>query len=231
MWFRYALRHSLLPVLLLLLIGTSIGTVIIYSLLKTNFQFRREGVEAEATVLDKSRTRAKKSWNNKVVYQFTGPDGNVIEAEDAIPDGPWAGLKKGSRMPILYLRSDPSKSRANFVSSEDRIQMGTIGIIAGCAVAGLALLGVLFSMRGLSKRIRLVRTGERTLATVKEFLAEYGVVVYEYRDDAGQPHEGREQAPRGICGAKDPGETFVVLYDPRKPQRHEIDRYSLRSDA
>ncbi len=231
LWFRYALRHWLLPQSLLLLIGGLIMGAIFFALQRDEFRFQREGVEAEGTVLAKSRMRAKKSWTNKVVYQYTDPSGKAHQSQDTIPEIPWTGLNKGSRLPILYLTSDPAKSRTNYVSTGQRVLLGYIGVGAGAALAGIGLLAFLFSLRSVSKQVWVVRSGRRTLATVKEFLAEYSVVVYEFRDTAGQAHEGREQAPRGINGARNPGDKLVVLYDPQRPNRHEIDRYAVRAEA
>ena len=56
-------------------------------------------------------------------------------------------------------------------------------------------------------------------------------MVYQYWDANGDEHEGREQAPRGIQGARNVGDQFLVLVDPTNPKRHEIDMLGVRASG
>jgi hypothetical protein len=47
-------------------------------------------------------------------------------------------------------------------------------------------------------------------------------------DRSGDKHEGKSRQPRTKV---ERGDSVVVVYDPRRPGRHEVDVFGLRDDA
>jgi hypothetical protein len=56
-------------------------------------------------------------------------------------------------------------------------------------------------------------------------------LVYSFTDETGQTWEGRgPPQPWSLAARWDPGETILVLYDPRNPGRNEADVFEARMD-
>ncbi len=228
LWWRYALRHPFLAVFVILTVFAPMIGVVGRGVQSTDRRFQREGVPVEATVTGKSRFLFKRNWTNKVTYHYRAGDRD-LEGSGTIPDAPWARLAVGDPLPVKYLPGDPQDSRPAVVSDETLSRMGFLVIGIAAALTALGLLGVALSVLGVSRRVRLLRTSETALAVIDDVIRQHGVIVYRYADADGGEHEGRLLAPRGIGEAREPGDTLLVVVDPKHPARHEVDLFGVRA--
>jgi hypothetical protein len=226
LWWYYAL-NSYLPLAILLTL-TSPGFLIIMLAVRGEDQrYAREGVAGEATVLSKSRLPTKSGWTNTVRYRFAARDGRTVEASGTIPDGRWALLNEGDRIPIQYLASDPGQSRPAYVGEGERDILGMIGIGSAVGLMAFALLLLFFCWRGIARRIRLLRRGTPTLAEIVDVHQQFGVLHYRYRDAAGREHKDR-MSRNSQTRTLQRGDTLRLVYDPSRPARHEVDVLGVR---
>ena len=95
-------------------------------------------------------------------------------------------------------------------------------------MTAIAVVGVLLSVWGIARRIRLLRHGTRVLGQVTEADANARTMSYRYVDHTGEKHEGKSRQPRTTV---ERGDSAVVVYDPRRPRRHEVDMLGLHAEA
>lgn len=234
LWWHFAFRQQLVFLgMFVTFCGPMMG-VVVFAIGQNEAQFEKEGASVDGTVISKSQlTKVGKSGGTsyKVSYRYRTADGREFEGEGFIPFKHWDGLTEGGTLSVRYLASDMSRSEPNYPA---RLRTPTMTYV-GFGIAGvLALLGLILlltSLRTISRRVLLLRTGQRTNAWIKQVIPEAGVLVYQYWDDNGDEHEGREQAPRGIQGAMNIGDQFLVLVDPANPKRHEIDMLGVRANG
>jgi hypothetical protein len=229
-WWRFA-RESLYFLGLFLLFCGPVTLAVGLFMERDAILFETDGVETDGTVTSKSRqVRVGRGSSRTYLVDYRYEVGDrTYEAKGAVPFSFWNSAREGTKVPIVYLESDPSRSETKFPRAVGDHVAG-IAVLAGGGV--LLLLGGILAWtgrRGINRRMRTLLEGEPRPAQVTQFLSEYGVVVYRYRDSAGQVHDDRRiVAPQGINGARSPGDRFTVYVDPRHPKRHEIDIEGLR---
>ncbi len=89
------------------------------------------------------------------------------------------------------------------------------------------------------RRARLVRLGAAALGVAGEVVENDSALkvagtyrlTYRFTDAGGQAWEGRgPPQPCSLAGRWGPGETILVLYDPRGPRRSEPDVWEARPE-
>jgi len=122
-----------------------------------------------------------------------------------------------------------------------------VGVNAEWGLLILGGIGSLFAFVGISlaaiavvaawQRTRLVRFGTPALGVVDELVENDSALkvagtyrlTYRFTDDHGQTWEGSSPTQSWSLAARwDPGETILVLYDPRNPRRNEPDIWEAR---
>jgi hypothetical protein len=225
-----------------------VGIVIIlitFSLWQNEKSFQERAVRAVATVtgkekrLDKRLTKKGETLEtvHLLVYTFQDPAGRQHQGKAGVSAQAWAQAKKGDALAIEYAGNDPAVSRP----------AGSAAPAWGWPI--LAGMGVLFASIGVGlvaytvywsgRRTRLVRDGVAALGVVGEVVEDNSAVkvagkyrlTYQFTDGQGTTWEGRgPPQPWSLAARWDPGETILVLYDPRNPRRNEADVFETRQD-
>lgn len=158
-----------------------------------------------------------------VEYSFEA-EGRAYTRDAQVSHDVYSRLKRGRRIPVRYLRSDPSISRMAFELPFDTED--ALGAILGFAVC----LGfVLIILIPLLRSRNLLRTGRPACAMVTKIewkrlwyqssmLAKNSRIHYEFRDSAGHLVQRKTGTGTGVVGAG-PGPRTAV-FSPRNPRRN-----------
>lgn len=81
----------------------------------TETAYRKEGLTADAKVLDKLLERAKRGENSRtrylVSYRFRSEQGKEMDGVTEVPVEEWEALEAGSSIRVLYLPDSPGTNR------------------------------------------------------------------------------------------------------------------------
>ena len=223
------------------LIGTA---MILVGFFQWKFEkdFREHAVPAVAHVTGKVRELQKTGNKSQTVhlllYTYQDAEGRQYEGKAGASAAAWSQAKTGDTLTIEYASNNPTSSRraGNPLSAGPALLV--LGGIGGLFTAlGLPLMA--YSLVGSSRRARLVRNGVVALGVVGDVMEDDSALkvagsyrlTYRFTDEQGATREGRGPAqPWSLAARWDPGETILVLYDPRHPDRNEADIFEARQD-
>jgi len=192
-------------------------------------RYTRDGALADGLVVTKAIRRATRTGSSgsstqySVGYRFM-VDGQRHEGSSNVPSDVWDRLRELEPVQIQYVRSDPGTNRiAGETSTTLRYVFGGVGSL-------IALIGLVLTVRAVgSSRTKAHilahgQTAEAAVSSVEETNVKINrrqmwIVRYEYRDYAGQKHEGKSEYMSGDkATAWNPGDKISIRYDRDKPQ-------------
>ncbi len=224
------------------LAGVVLGLIAAY-LWQREAAFHRQAVRAVATVTGKEQrleSTGKGGKRNVFILKYTFPDaaGRQHEGEARVSQDQWRRANPGDPLDVEYAANNPGDNRAVGESAEGLwVIWLLLGIGALFGSLGIVFLGYALVQSG--RRARLVREGTPALGTVDAVVKDDGAVkvkgnyrlAYHFTDNEGNTWEGRGPSqPWSLAARWNPGETILVLYDPRDPRRNEADVFEARSD-
>jgi uncharacterized protein DUF3592 len=233
------------PFLWMGLIIAFLGTALIalgYGIWRWEHEFQSYAVRAIAKVTGKETGTVKTGSHSSepayfLVYTFLDETSKQYQGKVGAPLNDWKRAKRGDTLEIEYDRTAPATSRR--AGTEAHAGWGFL--ICG-GIGGLfAFIGTLFFSVALVaawRRTRLVRSGSPALGVVGEVVeneSAFRVVgtyrlTYQFTDSDGTTWDGQgPPQPWSLAARWNPGETILVLYDPKKPGRNEPDIWESRN--
>jgi hypothetical protein len=187
-------------------------------------RYRNEGVVIQAEVVDKFRRSGGNSGTRYAVqYQFTTPQGQILDGDGNVRFSVWDSLKEGDRVAVEFLRSDPESNRlqgdTNWLPA---LVFSSIGVVFA-PIGGFLVGRSVFKVR---RSMRLMREGVRVEATVVSVAASnvtinderQWLIRYAFRDHFGQTREAESDYMSPAEAARwKAGDTGVVRYDQSHP--------------
>ncbi len=227
---RFAKRSVTFWIGLVLLVVGGIFLSIGWSLIREAGQYQREGEHATGIVLTKAIERATRGGstrrtktNYRVTYRFTAA-GQSYEGGQRVPVSTWERLRELEPVPIQYVASNPSTNRIAGESS-NALEYVFPGVGLSVALIGTVLL--VRSVNTAKRKARIWSQGtqaDATVAAVEETNVSVNrrpmwVVRYQYRDHAGQTHDGTsEYMVADKANAWKRGDRIRIKFDPQKPK-------------
>jgi hypothetical protein len=205
--------------------------------------FQEHAVRAEARVTRKETGRVPKGKNGSekawyLVYTFRDGAGREQEGKIGASPEDWTRAKPGDTLAIEYDSTDPTSSRRAGTEAHAGWGLLILGGIGGLfSLVGVSLATIAWVKSG--QRTRLVRFGTPALGVVGDVIENDSALkaagtyrlTYRFTDANGQTWEGRgPPQPWSLAARWDPGETILVLYDPRNPRRNEPDVWEARGE-
>ena len=164
-----------------------------------------------------------------------------IRDDSKIPDElfeDWKRAKPGDTLEVEYDRTDPATSRRAGTEAHAEWGLFILGGIGGLfAFVGISLMAIAFLAS--AKRTRPVRFGSPALGVVGEVVENDSALkvagtyrlTYQFTDEDGTIWEGHgPPQPWSLAARWDPGDTILVLYNPRDPTRNEPDIWEARME-
>jgi hypothetical protein len=234
------------PFLWLGLILALIGMALIalgVSIWRWEREFQSHAVQAIAKVTRKETGNVKTGTHSSqpgyfLVYTFADETGRQQSGKVGASLDDWKRAKPGDKLDIEYDRTAPATSRR--AGTEAHAGWGLI-IVGGCgglfAVAGTSFIAI--ALVASIKRTRIVRFGSPALGVVGEVVENDSALrvtgtyrlTYQFTDGDGATWDGHgPPQPWSLAARWDPGETILVLYDPRNPRRSESDIWEARTE-
>jgi hypothetical protein len=206
-------------------------------------RFQSNAAQAVATITGKEKgsvPKGKKGSEPAYFLLFTFPDADGRQHAGKMRASPedWQRTKPGETLTVEYDRSDPATSRR--AGTEAHAGWGLLilgGIGALFTLVGISLSAIALVRSG--QRTRLVRFGTPALGVVGEVVENDSALkvagtyrlTYCFPDENGQTWEGCGPPQSWSLAARwDPGETILVLYDPRNPRRNAPDIWEARTE-
>lgn len=190
-----------------------------------------DGKTIEGMVLTKVRKPSSSSSRSgsstptyEVTFRFT-THGGLVTGKAEVPAETWDTLIEREPIRVTYLRDAPQHYR---------IEGQTSGWIMPVV---LAMIGGIFTSLGgfilvrtrsrLQTTRRLQREGITTTATISEVHAanmringvQQIAVRYEYQDERGRAHTGKDTFPPEEAGQWKEGDRVTIRYDRRRPDQ------------
>ena len=205
--------------------------------------FQSHVVRGEAKVTGKEKGSVPKGKNRSetaylLAYTFADEAGRQWEGKMGVSPEEWNRARPGDTLAIEYDRTDPATSRRAGTEAHAEWGLLILGGIGGLfATVGIALTATAFVASG--QRTRLVRFGTPALGVVDEVVENASALkvansyrlTYRFTDGNGQTWEGQgPPQPWSLAARWEPGETILVLYDPRNPRRSEPDIWEVRME-
>jgi hypothetical protein len=205
--------------------------------------FQSRAIRTVATVTGKEKGRVPKGKNSSeiaffLVYTFRDDAGRQQQGKMGASFEDWRRAKRGDMLEIEYDSTSPATSRRAGTEAHAEWGLLILGGIGGLfTLFGISLTSIAALASG--QRTRLVRFGTPALGVVDEVIENESPLkvagtyrlTYRFTDGNGQTWEGRgPPQPWSLAGRWDPGETILVLYDPRNPRRNEPDIWEARME-
>lgn len=188
-----------------------------------------EGKTVEGMVLTKARKTSSSGSNRRnstptyeVTFRFLTP-GTVVTGKADVSRDTWDSLVEREAIQVTYLPDAPRHYRVDGQTSG--WWLPAIFTILGGIFGGLGGFILLRAHALLQIKRRLQREGVSTTATVSEVRTTNvrinGVpqlaVHYEYRDERGRTHAGKETRPPEEAARWKEGDRIQIRYDRRNP--------------
>jgi hypothetical protein len=217
------------------------------SLWRGEQRFQEHILRATAKVTNKEKGReTRESSKGKVsvmvyylFYVFPDATGREHEGKMSVTDDAWKQAKAGDALAIEYDRTDPAgtsrRAGTDIHAGWGLLLLGGFGGVFASIGIPFALVALVQSVR----RARLVQFGKPTIGTVTEVAENHAALkvagtyrlLYRFAVEDGETVEGRgPPQPWSLAARWNPGETILVLYNPRKPGRNEADVWEARND-
>lgn len=191
-------------------------------------QLDAEGKTVEGMVLTKARKASSSSSGRsstptyEVTFRFLTPGGVITGKADVSRDA-WDSLSEREAIQVTYLPDRPQRYRVEGQTSG--WWLPGIFTILGGIFGGLGGF-ILLRARNLTQiRRRLQREGVTATATVSDVRAanmringiQQLAIHYEYRDERGRSHSGKEMFPPEEAARWKEGDRVTIRYDRRNP--------------
>jgi Protein of unknown function (DUF3592) len=225
--------------LLFAIVGTPFLVVAVYQL-KIEREIIRDGVFANATLVEKGHSSSRNSSSNYwLKYVFNDPHGVEHIRQAQVKWEQWRQFKDGDTLAIRYLPENPDRNRLGGEIDDAwwvlPLVFGGLGVIFG----GLGWTFVIVAIRKIMRQLSLLRTGSVVEADITSFEFDPTVRIngrnppffrYRYIVD-GKKHTGRSpDLPFRMMGRWNHGDKVRVFYDARQPENSEADVYGIRGD-
>ena len=223
--------------LIFAVVGTPFLVVAVYQL-KIEREIMRDGVFANATLVEKGHSSNRNSSSNYwLKYVFNDPHGVEHIRQAQVKWEQWRTFKDGDTLAIRYLPENPERNRLGREIDDAwwvlPLVFGGLGLIFG----GLGWTFVIVAIRKIMRQLSLLRTGSAVEADITSFEFDPTVRIngrnppffrYRYIVD-GKKHTGRSpDLPFRMMGRWNHGDKVRVFYDPRLPENSEPDVYDIR---
>ena len=187
-----------------------------------------EGKTAEGIVLTKARKTSSSSSGRsstptyEVTFRFLTPGGTVLGKADVSGDT-WDSLIEREPVRVTYLPDAPQHYRIEGQSGGWILPL--IFTVMGSIFGGLGGFILLRARNLMQIKRRLQRDGVTTTATVSDVRAanmringiQQLAIHYEYRDERGRSHSGKEMFPPEEAARWKEGDRVTIRYDRRNP--------------
>ncbi|MFN8526857.1 MAG: DUF3592 domain-containing protein [Chloroflexota bacterium] len=211
------------PALAIAVVFGTVTSVLAIGQAITELRYQSDGERTSGIVIEKTRV-AGKSPRYYAQVEMALPGGRTLASREQISLGLWDRLQPGQRVPMLYLRADPTTSRV-----DDGDDWGEVLI---AALIGLLASGVggTFAARfwhRASADWRILRTGleaaGQVTAVVMTTIRVNGEtkrrIHYTYRDHHGVTHEARSHPVGAVADRWQPGDISDIRYDSQQPDQ------------
>ena len=190
-----------------------------------------EGKTAEGMVLTKARKTSSSSSGRsstptyEVTFRLLTPGGTVLGKADVSGDT-WDSLIEREPVRVTYLPDAPQHYRIEGQSGGWILPL--IFTVMGSIFGGLGGFILLRARNLMQIKRRLQRDGVTTTATVSDVRAanmringiQQLAIHYEYRDERGRSHSGKEMFPPEEAARWKEGDRVTIRYDRRKPDHN-----------
>ena len=187
-----------------------------------------EGKTAEGMVLTKARKTSSSSSGRsstptyEVTFRLLTPGGTVLGKADVSGDT-WDSLIEREPVRVTYLPDAPQHYRIEGQSGGWILPL--IFTVMGSIFGGLGGFILLRARNLMQIKRRLQREGVTTTATVSDVRAanmringiQQLAIHYEYRDERGRSHSGKEMFPPEEAARWKEGDRVTIRYDRRNP--------------
>ncbi len=196
------------------------------------------GERAQATITQKQQTRGlrKSSHIYHLDYEFTVA-GQQFKGSVQVSQQDWDSAQVGQALNVVFLPSDPQVNRTFAIHSILGASIGVLLISLAVNGGGVSLAALGF--RDIRRRVRLIAEGSPALAMIDcleivtgrkgRFINIFG---YTFQSQEGGATKVRNKRIRWFIpyqvGEINLGDVVLVIYDPKDPDRHEIDRFDAR---
>ena len=187
-----------------------------------------EGKTAEGMVLTKARKTSSSSSGRsstptyEVTFRLLTPGGTVLGKADVSGDT-WDSLIEREPVRVTYLPDAPQHYRIEGQSGGWILPL--IFTVMGSIFGGLGGFILLRARNLMQIKRRLQREGVTATATVSDVRAanmringiQQLAIHYEYRDERGRSHAGKETFPPEEAARWKEGDRVTIRYDRRNP--------------
>ena len=223
--------------LLFAVVGTPFLVIAVYQL-GIERQILREGVFANATLVEKGHSSSRNSSSNYwLKYVFNDPHGVEHIRQAQVKWEQWRRFKDGDTLAIRYLPENPERNRLGGEIDDAWWLLPSMFGLLGVIFGGLGWTFVVVAIRKIIGRLALLREGSIADADITSFEFDRSISIngrnppffrYRYIVD-GKKHSGRSpDLPFRMMGRWNRGDKITVVYDPRDPARSEADIYDQR---
>jgi len=206
-------------------------------------RYEKEGMIAEGTVLRKDtyttrstsgtgrRRRTRRRTHYRVYYTFAAQDGSKHSGKDNLSHSTWSRLKKGSKLKIQYLPSDPAKNRPEAAKPG---MMAWLVVLFPIGFGGAGLVMLIIPLRRAIKHAGLLSSGTLTKGAVDGKRQRTDITInnrhpyniaYTFALADGEVHTGEELVmDRKMSDRLNVGDPIGVIYLPTNPDKNAIFR-------